>query len=185
MGTCPIILCICGRGVNFAPIYLAIGGLLCPCLENDTARVVFANVFEAKLKLRFLKWSVTKIQLIWRNSYLPKLTTLRDENWPWFESEQFSVYFFGTKRYLPLRLLHEWAFVLLHFSWSLKVDKGKEFRKKSDDIFPEKEALLNFSKFRLLSSSNGRLYFSFIRWIFVVLISAGMKSKSIAVKIPI
>ena len=57
-----------------------------------------------------------------------------------------------TKRYLPLRLLHEWAFVLLHFSWSLKVDKGKEFRKKSDDIFPEKEALLNFSKFRLLAA---------------------------------
>ena len=56
------------------------------------------------------------------------------------------------KKYLPVRLLHEWAFVLLHYSWSLKVDKGKEFRKKSDDIFPEKEALLNFSKFRLVAA---------------------------------
>ena len=54
VGTCPIILCICGRCVNLAPIYLAIGGLLCPCLENETARVVFAYVFEAKLNMQFL-----------------------------------------------------------------------------------------------------------------------------------
>ena len=42
-----------------------------------------------------------------------------------------NVYFFRTKK-SSLRLLHEWAFVLLHYSWSLKVDKGKEFRKKSE-----------------------------------------------------
>ena len=79
--------------------------------------------------------------------------TVQDKNWPLFEWENNSAdsaFISSVQKIFTFKITTWIGFcIATFFLWSLKVDKGKEFRKKSDDIFSEKEALLNFSKFRL------------------------------------